>query len=146
MMSLRNSALPVVSILGLTLCACKPVTQGPTPRIEYSIEKSKTGLYDTIHATVNGRTYPLVDEPEKLCLQIVDQKDFDANGSLDVLVSHVIGCGGNCCGNSYFFISFLGDGRFERSAEFGNSWSDPVIEESKGRWSVVVTSSNEGFN
>lgn len=64
--------MSILTLLGSALCACKPLTKSTAPKIDYSIEKSKTGLYDTLHATVNGRTYPLIDQSEKLCLQIVE--------------------------------------------------------------------------
>ena len=81
-----------------------------------------------------------------MCLQIVDQRDFDGNGLIDALVAHITACGGNCCPNQFFFVSALGDDRFEVSEEFADSWVDPIIEKWKGRWSIVVTSSNEGIN
>ena len=126
--------------------APRPRAESPAARIEYHFETSKDNLYQTLHATVNGRDYPLVGESEKLCLRLVEEKDFDRDGLPDILVSHIVGCGGNCCGDAFFFVSYLGNGRFERSAEFGYAWSDPVIEESDAGWSVVVTSANEGVN
>ena len=61
------------------------------------------------------------------------------------LVAHITACGGNCCPNR-FFVSALGNGRFEVGEEFADSWAYPVVEQWKGRWSIVVTSNNEGIN
>jgi hypothetical protein len=65
---------------------------------------------------------------------------------VDALVTNITACGGNCCANSFFFYSYLGDGHFQRTSDFGYSWVDPKIEKWKGRWSVVVTSNDEGVN
>jgi predicted permease len=81
-----------------------------------------------------------------MCLQIVDQKDFESNGFIEALVAPITACGGNCCPNRFFFVSALGDGRFEAGEEFADSWADPIIEKWKGHWSIVVTSNNEEIN
>jgi hypothetical protein len=57
----------------------------------------------------------------------------------------IAACGGNCCPNEFFFVSYLGNGQFKTSEEFADSWKDPAIEKWRGRWSVVVTSNNEGM-
>ncbi len=114
--------------------------------IKYSIEKIDNQLYNSLIAEINGQSYVLIDYKDENCLNIIDQRDFDSNNTIDVLVEHVTACGGNCCGNSYFFYTYLGDGHFIKTEEFGYSWSDPLIEEWKGFWSVYVTSENEGVN
>jgi hypothetical protein len=133
----------------------EPFADGPgtrqkpaPPRIEYSVEQPGDGAfgYAALHATANGKTYSLIGRSKKMCLQIVDQRDFDGNGLIDALVVHITACGGNCCPNQFFFVSALGDGRFEVGDEFADSWADPVIERWKGQWSIVVTSNNEGIN
>jgi hypothetical protein len=100
-----------------------------------------------LEATANGRTQTIIAESESQCLSIVDQKDFDADGYVDALVEHINGCGGNCCGNSYFFVSYDGNGKFRKSQDFGYSWSNgPTIERWKEHWSVQVLSENQGVN
>ena len=114
-------------------------------KIEYTLLESNELFSNELHAKLEGKTYVLIKN-EDICIRIADQRDFDNNGSKDVLIENVIGCGGNCCANSYFFYSYLGDGHFQRSDDFGYSWDEPLIEKWKGLWSVVVTSTNEGFN
>jgi hypothetical protein len=116
-------------------------------KVEYSVEDDNDVPYfSDLRATVNGRTYQLIDRSKQMCLQVVDQRDFDGDGFVDALVENILGCGGNCCPNGFFFVSNVGAGRFEVSDEFADSWGDPVIEKWKGRWSVVVTSSIEGID
>ena len=72
-----------------------------------------------------------------MCLQVVDQKDFDGKGFVDALVENITACGGNCCPQSFFLVSYSGGGQCEVSEELADSWRDPVIEKWKGRWSGV---------
>lgn len=117
------------------------------PEVKYFAKKSGNTLFaNVLLATANGKTYELIGKSKQKCLRLVAQKDFDGNGSLDALVEHITACGGNCCSNSFFFVSSFDKGRFEISNEFADSWKDPVIEKWKGRWSVVVVSSNAGMN
>jgi hypothetical protein len=137
----------LTAVFLLMLASVSGLTQeknGPIGKVEYSVESDST-LYSVLRATVYGKTYELIDRSSEMCLQIVDQRDFDGNGLDDALVEHTLGCGGNCCGDSFFFVSNFG-GRFELSDEFGYAWLGPVIEKWRGRWSVVVTSNNEGVN
>jgi hypothetical protein len=83
----------------------------------------------------NGKTRELIGKSKKMCLQVYDQRDFDGNGLVDALVSHNAGCGGNCCSDSYFFVSAFSGDRFQTSDEFAHSWGFPIIEKWKGRWS-----------
>jgi hypothetical protein len=117
----------------------------PAEKVAYSADESLFH-FAALSATENGKTYRLIDKSKEMCLEVVDQRDFDGNGFVDALVSHVAACGGNAVANTFFFVSALGNGRFEISDEFASSWGDPIIEKWKGRWSVVVTSSNEGVN
>ncbi|NEQ44671.1 MAG: hypothetical protein F6K00_14350 [Leptolyngbya sp. SIOISBB] len=113
--------------------------------LEYLVEDAN-GAFSRLIAKVNDQEYSLINESEELCMKVFDQRDYDDNGSLDALIEVVTACGGNCCGDSFFFISYLGDGHFQRSDSFGYSWIDPVIEEWETGWSVRVISSNEGIN
>ena len=101
---------------------------------------------ERLEAEVDGQTYIVIDEKDNLCLTVADQRDYDGNGGADALVRHVIACGGNCCGDEFTFVSYLGNGHFQRTNSFGYSWGEPKIEKWKGMWSVVVTSNNEGMN
>jgi hypothetical protein len=86
------------------------------PKIEYSVEPqddSPLGV-TALRATENGKTYSLIGGSKEMCLQIEDQRDFDGNGFIDALVRNTA-CGGNCCKDGFFFVSALGDGRFERT-------------------------------
>jgi hypothetical protein len=114
--------------------------------IRYFTEKVEGSFYSRLKADIKGNQYLIIDESAELCLSVEDERDYDGNGSTDVLVTDITACGGNCCGNSFFFVSYLGNGHFQTSASFGYSWGDPKIESWKGITSVVVTDNNEGFN
>lgn len=115
-------------------------------KIKYYTDDKSISFENRLLADIDNQTYALIEAEEEICIQLHDVKDFDGNGSLDALVTNITACGGNCCGNSYFFYSYSGDGHFVRSEDFGYSWVDPEIERWKGRWSVLVTSHNEGVN
>jgi hypothetical protein len=136
------------AVLLLMLASVSGLTQEkrrPAGKVEYSVASDSTS-FSVLRATANGKTYELIDRSKRMCLQVVDQRDFDGNGLVDALVRDILGCGGNCCGDSFFFVSNLGSGRFELSDEVGYSWGEPVIEKWRGRWSVVVTDSSEGVD
>lgn len=118
------------------------------PKIQYAITQLDKTTFSTgaLVAAINGKRQVLVSKSKNKCLQIIDQRDFDGDGSLDALVEDITACGGNCCPNHFFFASALPDGTFAVSDEFADSWTDPVIERWKGRWSVVVVSNNAGMN
>src|SRR5690349_14188287 len=80
--------------------------------IEYFVEKSGDSMYGALRARANGKTYTLIDTSREMCLDVVDQRDWDGNGLRDALVERITACGGNCCPNSYFFVSALPNGRF----------------------------------
>ena len=115
-------------------------------KVEYFVEKSGDSMFSALRAKANGKTYTLIDKSKEMCLSVADQKDFDGNGLTDALVEHITACGGNCCPNAYFFVSALGNGRFEVGTDLADSWADPVVEKWKGLWSVVIVSTNEGAN
>jgi len=147
-MSLAIMIGPIARLMAESLADGPGTRQKPAhPRIEYSVEQSGDGAfgYAALHATANGKTCNLLSRSREMCLQVVDQRDFVGNGLIDALVAHITACGGNCCPNR-FFVSALGNGRFEVGEEFADSWAYPVVEQWKGRWSIVVTSNNEGIN
>jgi len=152
-MNLRNRAAWFAVAGPLTLAAslaAQPQTQNrPTPQrsqgIQYSVEKSDDSI-SILRATAGGKTYTLIDRSKEMCLAIVDQRDWDGSGLGDALVENITACGGNCCPNSFFFLSALPNGRFAISEDLADSWAEPVIEKWRNQWSVVIVSSNEGYN
>lgn len=139
---LAASAAAAVILLAGSLSAAAQASQkpAPVPRVRYSL-----GSGGGIVATVDGKVYRVTPKSSK-CLNIVSQRDFAGTGVISALVMDITACGGNCCPNQFFFVSYAGDGQFKVSKEFADSWKDPVIERWKGRWSVVVVSNNAGMN
>jgi hypothetical protein len=115
-------------------------------KIEYFVEKSDDSMFSALKVRANGKTTTLIEKSEEACLDVVDQRDWDANGLTDALVKRIKACGGNCCPNGYLFVSALGNGRFKMSDDLADSWGEPVVEKWKNHWSVVIVSTNEGIN
>jgi uncharacterized protein YecT (DUF1311 family) len=115
-------------------------------QIEYFVEKSDDAMFSALRAKVNGKTYTLIDKSKEMCLAVMDQRDWDGNGLKDALVERSPACGGNCCPNTYFFVSAFPGGRFELSQDLADSWAEPTIDKWKNAWSVVIVSNNEGEN
>ena len=134
------------AIAALTLVTGLAAPPQRPQKIEYSVEKSDDSLFSTLRVAANGKTTTLLDKSKKGCLDVIDQRDWDGNGLTDALVKRITACGGNCCPNSFFFVSALANGRFEISDDLAESWQDPVIEKWKNRWSVVIVSTNAGVN
>lgn len=143
---MSGSSKPQLLAVVAALASLADAAQKPSNKVEYSVEKSDGSIFTALRATANGKTYQLVDKSKEMCLQVIAQRDLDGNGFVDALVLHRIACGGSCCSDTFFVVSAFGDGRFEVSDEFADSWVYPVIEKWKDRWSVVVTSDNEGMN
>jgi hypothetical protein len=125
----------------------QPAQSPVRAKITYSI-RAGASSFDPVAlvATFNGKTSVLIPKSENKCLVIVERKDFDGDGLADALVENETACGGNCCANTFFFVSARPDGSFTMSDEFADSWADPTIEKWKDRWSVVVVSNNAGVN
>lgn len=122
-------------------------TQKPAgPRVRYAIVGGGAMSPAALYATVDGKSHQVIPKSQGKCLNIVSQRDFAGSGILSALVMHSVACGGNCCPDKFFFVSYLGDGQFKVSSEFADSWKEPEIEKWKGRWSVVVVSNNAGMN
>ena len=122
----------------LILASVSGLTQDkerPAGKVEYSVDDDSSSFhFNTLRASANGKTYQLIDKSKKMCLQVIDQRDFDGNGFVDVPVSHIVACGGNCCQDGFFFVSNFGGGRFElgvatlgrRSSGWGEGAPDPL--------------------
>ncbi len=131
----------------LILAAALLSTKLSAQHVEYTAEIKGDSLFpNVLLARVNGRTYTVIDASKGMCMEIVDQRDWDGDGRTDVLMKNITACGGNCCPNKFFFVSARGNGRFEVSDDLADSWGEPVIEKWKNAWSVVIVSTNEGIN
>ncbi|BDS15503.1 LysM peptidoglycan-binding domain-containing protein [Aureispira anguillae] len=87
--------------------------------IQYFSSDSSSYILMDVYAQIGNQIYTLQDSSVGECWAIVAQKDFNNNGYLDLLLGHIHGCGGNCCGNSYSFITF-DKNHFVRTQEVGN--------------------------
>lgn len=138
----NKSPNPNASTLALGI----PADQQQTS-VAYSVEKAGDELFGrTLVAQVGGQRRVVIPKAAGKCMQIIAQKDFAGNRSIDALVSDVTGCGGNCCSDSFFFVARLTNGHFEVSKEFGDSWEGPVIENWNGQWTVVVAAIDQAGN
>ena len=87
----------------------------------------------------------LIDNKEERCLNIICKGDFNKNGFTDVLIEDVLGCGGNCCGNTYLIYSYDGK-RFNEIKLDAHDWNGIDIDSLKDRHSFTVETDNEGYN
>jgi hypothetical protein len=115
-------------------------------QIKYYSTRIEDSMFSTLKATVNGKEYTLIDKKAEKCLILEEQRDFDNNGSMDALVTSIDACGGNCCPNSFFFVTYKGKGEFVVSDDFGSSRGNLKIENWKGKPSIVMIENNEGYN
>jgi len=104
------------------------------------------GPPDILLGRMNGRLDTIIGGKDSLCLNIISVADFDNDGIGDALIENITACGGNCCGNSYFFSTYITDRGFVKTKEYGYSWDEPVIQQEDGEWSVLIRSINEGMN
>ncbi len=95
-----------------------------------------------LSASIQGQEYIIVSEAENQCLRIYDQRDYDGDGYTDALIMYLSGCGGNCCPNQFYLVSYRGNGQFYRSDLLGYSWVDPTIERWQDTWRITVTTDN----
>lgn len=111
-----NKYLSSIFALFCLFC-CSACAQQP-PIYYYSSNESSYIVPD-LFVKRNKRVYPLLKKSEPGCYSIESQQDFDGDGNIDVLMGDIIGCGGNCCANAYFFF-LLYNGRFVRTKSVGN--------------------------
>ena len=103
------------------------------PAIAYHLVEGAR-FFDILVARVGTREHILIGETDDMCLELVDQRDFDGDGAPDALVLQDVGCGGVGATDALFFVS--GDQGFRRSNRFPGD--RPTIERWNGGWSVVA--------
>jgi len=103
------------------------------PAIAYHLVEGAR-FFDILVARIGTREHILIGETDDMCLELVDQRDFDGDGAPDALVLQDVGCGGVGATDALFFVS--GDQGFRRSNRFPGD--RPTIERWNGGWSVVT--------
>ena len=138
-------AVIVFGMVIVTNLSLNDAASAASGQVTYATVEAQ-GLSTRLIATVDGQSYEVISDAENLCLKVVDQGNYDGSGLTAALIENVIACGGNGAANSFFFVAYVGNGHFERSHEFGYSWTEPFIERWNGRPSVRVLTTNEGMN
>ncbi|MCP4162890.1 MAG: hypothetical protein GY760_22750 [Deltaproteobacteria bacterium] len=115
------------------------------PELKYFLKNEESVFQsNSIKASVSGTVF---DVPGKeSCLMLVDQNDYDGDGYKDALLENAVACGGNCCPNSFFIVTYKGDGNFKVLDSFNSSWEGADLQKWKGRWSIVTKFVNAGSN
>ncbi len=106
--------------------------------IEYFSSDSSSYMIPDLYASVNGKQHTLICNKESDCFSIESVKDYNGDGKPDILIAHILGCGGNCCGNSYFIFSFH-NGGFIKSNEVGNG-NFLKNEHANSQYSILIKS------
>ncbi|MDY6868497.1 MAG: hypothetical protein SVT56_11480 [Chloroflexota bacterium] len=121
------------------LIECSPVKkESRIPVIKYSLKNEESVMQsNTVIADIDGKKIEIPDKEER-CIMMVEQKDFDGDGDIDLLLEDAVACGGNCCPNGFYTVSYQ-DGKFNISKIFNSSWSGIKVEKWKGRWSFLST-------
>lgn len=109
------------------------VSAAREPAIAYHLVEGAR-FFDILVARIGTREHILIGETDDMCLELVDQRDFDGDGAPDALVLQDVGCGGVGATDALFFVS--GDPGFRRSNRFAGD--QPTIERWNGGWSVVT--------
>jgi hypothetical protein len=112
--------------------------------VEYNLSDEHWGQFRELIAIVNGQSTTLIRYEEQVCINVVKVADFNKNGFDDVLVEHVTGCGGNCCGNSYQVFSFDGS-KFHSTETVGYDWNGIEVAETPADFNFIVDTVNEGI-
>lgn len=154
----KNSLARLIALFAVIAAVCGLAAYFLTDKTDDDLFELETGVefYDVgtvmdfkehkLYAKVDGYQYN-VNLPEDKCFDLVTQDDFDGDGITDALVMDVVACGGNSYGNSFFFVTYTGNGYFNITNEFGDDvWADPIVEDWKGEKSVVVVNTNQGVN
>ena len=114
---------------------------GQQSQIAYFTSDSSSYLVPDLYASLNDSIYTLIDSRTEECHSMEVVKDYNKDGQLDILVGNIKACGGNCCGNSYFFFSY-NNGRFSQTKAVGNG-NYLHSEQWKGNWAIVVHSNTQ---
>ncbi|MBI1183086.1 hypothetical protein GC194_02355 [bacterium] len=111
--------------------------------VRYVISNENYFENQQLIAVVGNDTFTLIDSTERVCAQKVGEKDFNYDGYSDLLLEIVNGCGGNCCGNSYQYISYNGKS-FVQSKVLGYDWNGIDLFQKDGNWYLVIETVNAG--
>jgi len=142
----KNGLIAVAISLAMISCGGNNATQQNAESseqtaggISYELVKEENDfLAHGLLGLVDGEKYK-IDLPAGVeCIGMVKQLDFDEDGLPDVLMENISACGGNGAANSFFFVSYKGNGGFQITKEFGYSWNEPLIEKWDDKTSVVV--------
>lgn len=92
----------------------KPFTQN---KINYSLKRNGEDIYEELNATVNDEKINIISFKDRKCFEIIEIQDYNNDGLEEVLIE-TNACGGNCCGNTIFVISYKGD-KFIQTQQVG---------------------------
>ena len=93
-------------------------------------------FFDILVARIASREHIVLGENHDMCLDLVDQRDFDGDGARDALLFQSPRCRGNSAPGRLFFVS--GDPTFQVSNDFRGH--TPDIERWEHTWSVRTPS------
>lgn len=107
----------------------------PAATINYHLVEGAR-YFDILVARVGRRAYTVIGEPDDMCLELADQRDYDGDGSNDALVRRTDACGSVATPGPLFFVS--GSGGFRQSNRFPGERVG--IEPWESGWSIVTES------
>ena len=120
------------------------------PRIKVSYYKKGEWDDDRLFAKVEGLEYNIdlsneSDNPDDnnfRCFSVVEQEDFDGNGTTDALIEEIAGCG-NMGLLVYYIVSYSTNGYYTVSNSiWGNGYT---IEDWRGKKSILIIDANLGY-
>ena len=112
-----------------------PAPPAPASAIVYHLVEGAP-YFDILVARVGRREYTAIGELDAMCLELVDQRDYDGDGASDALVRGTDAGGSVATPGPLFFVS--GSSGFPQSDRFPGE--RPRIEPWETRWSVVTDS------
>ena len=113
--------------------------------INYFLTNTETYENQELRAVIGKKEFTLVNKDEQLCMRIEKIADFNKNGSKDVLIEIVGGCGGNCCANSYQIFSYNGK-NFKKSQDIGYDWNGVEVSKSGNEFNFIIETINDGVD
>jgi hypothetical protein len=111
-----------------------PAPPAPSAIVYHLVEGAR--YFDILVARVGRREYTAIGELDAMCLELVDQRDYDGDGASDALVRRTDACGSVATPGPLFFVS--GSSGFRQSNPFPGE--APRIEPWETGWSVVTDS------